>query len=308
MKKKLIRFDWAIKNLFKKNRDLDILQDFLSDLLGREITTIKLCDTDGLRDTATDKSNRVDVHVTIENGEEVIIEVQSHSEKDYFSRILYGTAKAITTHVQEGDPYIQVPKVISISICYCKVGEGKDYLYKGTTSFIGQHYGDTLNLYPGEKEMYKSKAETVTEIYPVYYIIKIDMFKEIINNLVDEWIFFFKTEEIKVDFHSEGIKKAAKRLDYLKLPKAEQLEYDIFVDNLRLEKSLARSREIDIDVAKKEGREEGIEEGISIGEERGKIDIAKKMLEQRADINFIQTCTSLSLEYIKSLSKKNIKK
>jgi hypothetical protein len=42
MKRKLIRFEWAIENLFKKNRDLDILQDFLSDLLEREITTIKL--------------------------------------------------------------------------------------------------------------------------------------------------------------------------------------------------------------------------------------------------------------------------
>lgn len=297
-KNRLVRFDWAIKNLFKKNKDLDILKDFLSDLLGKSIATIRLCDTDGIKNSAEDKSNRVDVHVTIENGEEIIIEVQSQSEKDYFSRILYGTSKAITNHVQEGDAYIEVPKIISISICYCKVGEGKDYLYKGTTTFTGQHYGDILTLYPGEKKMYQAKkTTTVTAIYPTYYIIKVDMFQEIVNNSLDEWVYFFKREEIKKEFHSEGLKKAATRLKYLKLPKAQQKEYDIFMDNLRQEKSFAKSKEIDFEVAK----EEGLAKGIEIGKIESKIEIAKKMLSKNKTIQEIAEMTDLTIAEIESL-------
>lgn len=294
MKKKLIRFDWAIKNLFKKNKDLNILQSFLSDLLQKKITSIRLCDTDGIKNASQDKSNRVDVHVTTQDGEEIIIEVQSQSEKDYFSRILYGASKAITTHVQEGNPYLSVPKLISISICYCKIGEGKDYFYKGTTTFTGQHYGDILSLYPGEKELYKTKASTVSEIYPTYYIIKVDMFNdEIVNNIVDEWIYFFKTEQVKKDFHSEGLKNAAKQLEYLKLTKNDQKEYDIFVDNLRLEKSLAISREIDIRLGRGEGREEG--------EKNKALEIAKNLLFLNIDIQKISKATGLSTKEIEKL-------
>lgn len=83
------------------------------------------------------------------------------------------------------------------------------------------------------------------------------MFQKVINNLLDEWIYFFKNEEIKDNFHSEGFKRAVKRLNYLKLKKAEQREYDIFIDNLRLEKSLALSKEIDFNLAVKKGGKKG---------------------------------------------------
>ena len=61
------------KNLFKKNRELDVLKGFLTDLLQKEIISINLCDTDSIKDSMDDKSNRVDVHVTTNSGEEIII-------------------------------------------------------------------------------------------------------------------------------------------------------------------------------------------------------------------------------------------
>jgi predicted transposase/invertase (TIGR01784 family) len=297
--KKLIRFDWAIKNLFKKNRDLDVLQGFLADLLQKDITSIKLCDTDGIKDGADDKSNRVDVHVTIQSGEEIIIEVQAYSEWDYFSRILYGTSKAITNHMKEGYSYRKVPKIISISICYFEIGEGVDYLYKGFTNFIGLNYGDTLGLNANERKMYIENAEEISQIYPEYYIIKVNKFKEIVKNQIDEWVYFFKTEEIKKDFHSKGLKKAAKHLNYLKLQNDERKDYEIFIENLRLEKSLARSQEIDLEVAK----EEGLQEGIEKGKKEEKLKIAKKMLRSNRPVDEIVDLTDLSTEEVESLRK-----
>ncbi len=325
MKQRLVRFDWAIKNLFKKNRDLDILESFLSDLLQKKVTNIRLCDTESTKSSAKDKSNRVDVHVVINDSEEIIIEVQAYSEWDYFSRTLYGTSKVIANHMKEGDTYLHVPKVISISICYFALGEGKDYLYRGTTNFVGVNYGDTLHLNSNEKKTYITRAETISQIYPEYYIIKVNKFQEIVKNSADEWIYFFKKEEIKEDFHSQGLKQAAKHLNILKLPKAEQNEYRIFLENLSLEKSLAMSKEIDLELAKEkalaeglaegrvEGRVEGLAEGekigIAIGREKGEsykqFEIAKKMLHDKVDTLLIAKYSGLSVQEIEKLKQEN---
>ena len=314
---RLIRFDWAIKNIFKKNKKLDILQGFISDLLQKKITSIKLCDNEGIKDSFDDKSNRVDVHVVSEEGEEIIIEVQAYSEWDYFGRLLYGTSKVITNHMKTGYKYCKVPKVISISICYFEIGEGKDYLYKGSTNFVGMNHGDTLNLNDNERKMYIEKAQKVDEIYPEYYIIKVNKFGNEVKNLIDEWIYFFKMEEVKKDFHSEALKKAFKHLQYLKMSRVEKLRYEVFLENIGLEKSLEYSKEIEVEVRLEKAERAGLEKGIAKGLERGleegmkegmkegmrnkELEIAKKLLEKNITIKEIMELTSLKEEEIKSL-------
>jgi hypothetical protein len=39
MKQKLIRFDWALKKLFRNKADFDILEGFLGELLKEDIKT-----------------------------------------------------------------------------------------------------------------------------------------------------------------------------------------------------------------------------------------------------------------------------
>ena len=291
---KLIRFDWAIKNIFKKNQHLEILQSFLSDLLQKKIASIRLCDTESTKESSTDKSNRVDVHVVTDQDEEILIEVQAYPERDYYSRIVYATSKIITSHMHQGDSYYKIPKIISINICYFNLGEGQDYIYKGTTNFTGINCGDTLGLNRSEKKIYLTKADSISEIYPEYYIIKINKFQEEVKAPIDEWIYFFKTEKIKETFHSDGLKKAAEKLNYLKLSKAAQREYQTFMENLSLERSYARSKEVDLEVAKDEGRAEGRAEG--------KIEIAKKMIEEGVSLDLVSIFTGLRLEELDDLS------
>ena len=64
-------------------------------------------------------------------GELVIIEVQNNRELDYFHRMLYGTSKAITEYMNQGDPYAKVKKVYSVNIVYFDLGQGDDYVYHG---------------------------------------------------------------------------------------------------------------------------------------------------------------------------------
>jgi len=105
-----------------------------------------ILESEGNKEDKSDKHNRVDIFVENSNGELIIVEVQNSKEYDYFHRILYGTSKAITEYIDEGDEYAKVKKVISVTIAYFDLGQGKDYVYHGTTQFRGIHEGDILNL------------------------------------------------------------------------------------------------------------------------------------------------------------------
>ena len=125
MAKKLVRFDWAMKRLLRHKANFDILEGFLSELLGEEVTIRQILDSESNKETEDDKHNRVDILVENSKNELVIIEVQNSNEYDYFHRMLFGTSKAITEHIKEGQPCAEVKKVISITIAYFDLGQAR---------------------------------------------------------------------------------------------------------------------------------------------------------------------------------------
>ena len=144
MSKKLIRFDWAVKKLLRNKANFVVLEGFLSELLFDDIKIQKILESDGNQEDADDKYNRVDILTQNSNNELVIIEVQNTYEIDYFHRMTYGTSKAITEYLDLGQPYSEIKKVVSISIVYFDLGQGKDYVYRGNTIFEGLHQKDIL--------------------------------------------------------------------------------------------------------------------------------------------------------------------
>ncbi|MCI5162255.1 MAG: Rpn family recombination-promoting nuclease/putative transposase, partial [Candidatus Electrothrix sp. AX5] len=127
MPRKLISFDWAMKKLLRSKANFDILEGFLSELLKDDIHILEILESEGNQEEQRDKFNRVDLKVRNRKDEFVIIEVQYDRELDYLQRILFGTSKVITEHLQEGDPYSAVVKVISVNILYFDLGQGTDY-------------------------------------------------------------------------------------------------------------------------------------------------------------------------------------
>jgi predicted transposase/invertase (TIGR01784 family) len=246
MAKKLVRFDWAMKKILRHKANFDILEGFLSELLGQEVKIQQVLESESNKETEDDKFNRVDILVENQKGELVIIEVQNTQKHDYFHRMLFGAAKAITEHIKEGSPYANVKKVIAITIAYFDLGQGKDYVYHGITSFKGIHEDDILGLSEKQIEVYKKAS--VYEIYPEYWIIKTDKFDDKIKDKLDEWVYFLKNGEIKPNFSAKGLKEANKRLDAMKLPEKERKAYDAY---LRQMMSIA-SRNHNIEIEAKE--------------------------------------------------------
>ncbi|MBF0162623.1 MAG: Rpn family recombination-promoting nuclease/putative transposase [Magnetococcales bacterium] len=279
--RRLISFDWALKRLLRSKANFEILEGFLSELLRDEVRILEVLESESNKEDRYDKSNRVDLKVKNARGELIIIELQYERESDYLQRILYGTAKAITEHMPEGEPYSSVVKVISVSILYFDLGRGADYVYWGSTTFRGMHTQDELDLSEGQKALFH--RDSVSAIFPEYYLIKVNRFNGVARDTLDEWIYFLKNEDIRDNFTARGILKAKEQLDILKLPEAERLAYERYKDDLHYQASMVEST---YGYGKMEGRKEGRQEGEQIGEQKGRRAEAASLLTRQLQRRF----------------------
>ncbi|HAT49806.1 MAG: Rpn family recombination-promoting nuclease/putative transposase [Nitrospirae bacterium] len=263
----LISFDWALKRLLRSKANFEILEGFLSELLKDDIHIQEILESESNQENRHDKFNRVDIKVKNMRGEIILIELQYQREWDYLQRLLYGTAKTITEHIDEGEPYASVPKVISVSILYFDLGQGTDYVYVGRSIFKGLHTQDELNLSEGQKVLFH--RDSVPELFPEYYLIKINRFNDVARDTLDEWIYFLKNEKIREEFTARGLDKAKKELDILKLSGAERESYERYKDDLHDQASMVQST---YGIGKWEGRKEGREEGRVEGREEGRVE------------------------------------
>ncbi|MEA1933290.1 MAG: Rpn family recombination-promoting nuclease/putative transposase, partial [Thermodesulfobacteriota bacterium] len=238
-KRRLVSFDWAMKKLLRSKANFEILEGFLSELLKDNIHILEILESESNKEELRDKFNRVDLKVKNQKNEIIIIEVQFEREFDYLQRILFGTSKVITEHLHESDPYSEIVKVISVNILYFDLGQGEDYVYHGSTTFKGLHHQDLLQLSEDQQELYKKNQ--IFEIFPEYYLVKVNNFDNIAKDTLDEWIYFLKNEEIKEDFKAKGLKKAKQELDILKLPEQERIAYERYQDDLHYQASMVES-------------------------------------------------------------------
>lgn len=315
-KRKLISFDWALKKLLRSKANFVILEGFLSELLREDIKIQEILESATNKRHEDDKSNQVDLLVKNHKEELIIIELQYDYEVDYMQRILYGTSKIISENLVAGMTYSSVKKVISISIVYFDLGQGEDYVYHGTTRFIGLHNNDELKLSDAQKKFYGT--DEAHKIYLEYYILKVNQFNEVAKDGLDEWIYFFKNDEVKKGFTARGLKEAASELDVMKMPLEEQQEYEHYYDDLRrrasaFESSYVRGEKEGMEKGEAKGKLEGEKiglekgklEGEKIGLEKGKLaeklEMVRKLKKQGVPIEVIVAASGLAIEEIEKL-------
>ena len=290
--KNLIRFDWAVKRLLRNKANFGILEGFLSELLNEDIKIDSILESESNKADKYQKFNKVDLLVQNSKGELIIIEIQNNREHDYLMRILFGTSILLVNNMGEGMMYSQIKKIISVNIVYFDLGQGDDYLYHGTTNFIGINKNDVLKLSQDQQLLYKT--DSIAKVYPEYYIIKVNQFDEVAKNTLDEWIYFFKTEEIKDEFNAKGIKQAKKELTILNLSDSERREYEKFIEQERYEESLIVSNY-------RVGELKGEIKGKAEGKIEQQLEIAKKCLKKGMNIEDIIDLTGLSRQEIEKL-------
>ena len=294
--RKLISFDWALKRLLRHKANFGILEGFLSELLKDDIKIHNILESESNREYKHSRSNRVDMMVENSKDELLIVEIQHEAEYDYLLRMLFGVSKALTEYIEEGESYSRIKKVVSINLVYFDLGQGEDYIYRGKTEFVGLNKKDVLKLDSVQQELYK--AETISDIYPEYYILKINQFDDIAHNTIDEWIYFLKNEQIEDNFTARGLKEAKKELDIMKLSEEERKEYEVYLEDLRYEASMFESS---YKVGEMKGKKMGMEQGMEKGAKEKTLEIAKESLKEGLSIELIIKLTGLSKEEIEKL-------
>ena len=215
-----IRFDWAAKRMLRDKANFDVLEGLMTVLIGEKVTIDEILESEGNQESETDKYNRVDVMARNSKGEYIIVEVQLTRERYYLERILYGVSKVITDNMRLGDRYEKVKKVYSINIIYFPLGKGKDYLYHGITTFTGVHTNDTLQI--TDYEANTLKMRTPEQIFPEYFIIRVNEFNQVATTPLEEWIEYLKNGKISSSTKTPGLQEARQKLLYMNMSDKEK--------------------------------------------------------------------------------------
>lgn len=191
---KYIRFDWAMKRMLRDKANYAVLEGLLTTLFNEKITINRLLESESNQEEEFDKYNRVDILAENSKDELFIIEVQNNDEYAYFQRMLFGVSKLVTEYINRGEGYQNIKKIYSINIVYFDLGQGKDYLYHGKTEFLGVNTGEVLKLSPFQQQ--KFKVDVVSELYPEYYILKVNDFHDKPSTPLEEWMYYLNTGDI----------------------------------------------------------------------------------------------------------------
>ena len=288
----LVRFDWAAKRILRDKANFGVLEGLLTVLLKEKITISQILESESNQNFRDEKFNRVDIKAINSKGEIIIVEIQLTRELYYLERILFGVSKAITEHITLGSKYDSVKKVYSINILYFDLGKGADFLYHGKTSFVGVHTGDKLQVNAKEKDVISMR--TPEDIFPEYYIIRVNEFNKVAATPLEEWISYLKDGQINENTTVPGLAEARQKLQYLKMTKEERQDFDRYIDAVMSQNDV-------LDTAKMEGRTEGRAEGRAEGRIEQNLENARNFKALGVSTEIIMKATGLTAEEIEKL-------
>lgn len=291
-----IRFDWAMKRLLRDKANFAVLEGLMTTLMGEKITIQRLLESESNQESEYDKYNRVDLLAEDSKGTLLLFEIQNNTEYAYFQRMLFGTSKLVTEYINRGEGYEKIRKIYSINIVYFALGSGSDFVYHGKTEFRGIHNNELLRLTPFQRATFK--VSEVSQLYPEYYILRVNDFDRWSKVPLEQWIYFLNTGEIPADATAPGLPEARERLRLDSLSREELNAYYRHLDNRQLLRS-------NVYTEREEGRYEGLKEGMEKGRAEGQrlksLEIARNLKRIGLSPAEIEKATGLTREEIDAL-------
>jgi hypothetical protein len=188
---------------------------------------------------------------------------------------------------------LKVRKVYSINIVYFDLGQGADYIYHGITHFTGLHNHEELMLSAKQSQLFLKAVSG--ELFPEYYVIKVNQFDDIAKDTLDEWIFYLKNGEVKEGSQARGLAEVRTKLKTDRLSKSDKAVYLRHLDNLSHQKSVFFTAKYE---GYYDGKADGKVEGIAEGKAEGLLFVAKQMKLSGESIEKIMNFTGLTKEQL----------
>lgn len=317
-----------MKRLLRDKANFEVLEGFLSTLLEKEIHIVNILESESNQEHPEAKYNRVDLVAETTDGEKMLIEVQNQSEIAYFHRILFGTSRLISDYTRLGDEYGKISKIYSVNIVYFRLGEGDDSVYVGKTEFRGLHDCSVLRLPKRWQE--KLHVEDVADIFPTYYILRVNDFDRWSRTPLDQWLYFLSKGRLGDEPTAPGLKAVREKLRLESLSEGERRAYFSKLDDQLsiihgyndaleegLEKGLQQGLQRGIQQGFEQGHERGLEQGLQQGLQQGReqglqqgrdegrdersAEIARNMLAMGLPAATVSAATGLTLEEVEAL-------
>ena len=270
--------DYVFKRLFGSVGNETITKNLLSCILQQNITDVQLdCNPILEKNLLDDKVGILDIKAKIDNTTNIDIEMQVTDHKNIEKRILFYLSKMYTKTIKKSQDYSTLEKCIAILITNYNID-----IIKNIPKYITK-----WNI--REEEYQKIVLTDVMKVY----IIELNKFKDYKeksnHNSLNSWIEFIESPEV-VDMSNKEIQKAKKVLEEI-----SQDEHEQYLAELR-EKYIMDQKAIE-DAGYDKGLKAGLEQGITHGIKK----IAKKMLNEKIDLDTISRITGLSIQELENL-------
>ena len=285
------RVDIAFKKIFGIEENKDLLISLINATVGQEdqVVDVTLLNPYNQQHFREDKLSILDIKAQGACGRMFNIEIQLMDEGDYDKRALYYWAKLCAEQLKSSQEYSKLEKVIGIHILnFTSIPEIAKYhnVFHITEKETGIRYFDCLELHTIELTKF---VDAVGE--------ELADFAGKIKDSLDMWSAFLTRYEdlsgmkrLPIGLDRPELKKAIDVLDVMNFSVDEREAYEARLKWLRVEANTLKHYE-----------EKGREEGITIGEERGKKEIAAQMLKKGMDVDLIAQLTGLRKEAIMAL-------
>ena len=272
--------DFVFKMIFGTEENKKLLISLLNSILKGKpyIKDLSLNNSELTKILEPNKSSRLDILATSDDGIKFNIEMQCRKTKNLPTRTLFYTSKLYTKDLKENEDYNKT-KVISIWLFGENVTDRK--------SAINEAY---VTFQKNDKDPYEIMTNNLRIIYLELY--KYIVSDENIKYKLSKWVDFLQDpiNLNKETVEDEDIKQARETLNYISTSKEERLIIEKIIEGRN-----------DYYSAKNIAREEGIEEGEKKGEKNKSIEIAKNMLKEGLDISLISKLSGLSINEVKEL-------
>ena len=272
--------DYVFKRIFGHVGNEDITKRLIKCITGVEYSNIELDKTPILEADLIDSKMGV-LDVRVEGDANIDIEMQVTAKEYIADRILWYWAKMYSRELEQGKEYSSTKRAICVLIADFNLKKLKEI----------PKYMTKWNI---REEKYK---EVILTDKLEIIIIELEKlrggYKDKNQELID-WCEFIMNPE-KLD------KRILERNEYIKMA-SEELNK---INSDKRERRLAELREKAIldeiairNTGYSDGKEDGLKEGLREGKKNEKINIAKKMILEKIDVETISRITELSKEEI----------
>lgn len=118
----------------------------------------------------------------------------------------------------------------------------------------------------------------VSQLYPEYYILKVNDFNRVAKTPLEEWIYYLNTGDVPEGASAPGLEEVKERLKLDRMTKTELDAYYRHLDNIViLRDNIFTEREEGRAEGRVEGRAEGRAEGRVEGERIKQLEIARNL-------------------------------